>query len=141
MPVEHHDTLTVAATRAGFERGADEFRTVLDACGVTGSARYNSELVFEEVVLNTIRHGYHDNGAGRAIEISIQGRPDSIVLTFEDDAPPFDPRERPAPVLPKSLDTAREGGLGLLLVRKLARDVQYERTSDHNRLTVTIGAP
>src|SRR5262245_17015056 len=141
MPVERHNTLTVAATRAGFERGADEFRTVLDTWGISGKSRYSSELVFEEVVLNTIRHGYHDNGAGRAIEISIHGRPDSIVLIFEDDAPPFDPRERPAPVLPKTLETAREGGLGLLLVQKLARDVQYERTSDHNRLTVTIGTP
>lgn len=139
MPVERHQTLTVAATRAGFERGADEFRTVLEACGVTGSSRYNSELVFEEVVLNTIRHGYRDDGTGRAIEISIHSRPDAIVLTFEDDAPAFDPREQPDPVLPKSLDAAREGGLGLLLVRKLARDVQYERAPGRNRLTVTIG--
>jgi anti-sigma regulatory factor (Ser/Thr protein kinase) len=139
MPVERHDTLKVAATRAGFERGAGELRTVLDTWGVTGGPRYNAELVFEEVVLNTIRHGYHDDGFGRAIDVSIDGRPGAIVMTFEDDAPAFDPRERPDPVLPKSLDEAREGGLGLMLVRKLARDIQYERTSDrHNRLTVTI---
>ena len=141
MPVERHDSLKVAATRAGFERGAGEFRTVLDAAGVTGRPRYHSELVFEEVILNTIRHGYHDDGAGRAIDVSIACRPEAIVMTFEDDAPAFDPRERPDPVLPKSLDEAREGGLGLMLVRKLASDVQYERTSDsHNRLTVTIAA-
>lgn len=139
MPVERHDTFTVAATRAGFERGAHQFRTLLDACGVTGSPRYNSELVFEEVVLNTIRHGYHDDGNGRAIRISVHIRPDAIVVTFEDDAPAFDPGEQPSPVLPESLEEAREGGLGLFLVRKLARDVQYERTSDRNRLTVTIG--
>ena len=141
MPVERHDTLKVAATRAGFERGAEVFRTVLDACGVTGGSRYNAELVFEEVVLNTIRHGYHNHGAGRVIDVSIACRPEAIVMTFEDDAPAFDPRERPDPVLPTSLDEAREGGLGLMLVRKLARDIQYERTSDrHNRLTVTIAA-
>ena len=140
MPVERHDTLTVAATRAGFERGADEFRTVLDACGVTGGPRYQAELVFEEVVLNTIRHGFHDEGDGHAIDVSIVFQLGALVMTFEDDAAAFDPRERPDPVLPKSLDTAREGGLGLMLVRKLARDVQYERTSDRNRLTVTIGA-
>ena len=139
MPVERNDVLQVTATRAGFERGAHELRTVLDASGVTGGARYNAELVFEEVVLNTIRHGYRDEGAGRAIDVSIACRPEAIVMTFEDDAPEFDPRERPDPVLPKSLDEAREGGLGLLLVRRLARDIQYERTSDrHNRLTVTI---
>ena len=141
MPVERHDTLKVAATRAGFELGAGELRTMLDAWGVTGGPRYNAELVFEEVVLNTIRHGYQDQGTGRAIDVSIAGRPDAIVMTFDDDAPAFDPRERRHPVLPKSLDEAREGGLGLMLVRKLASDIQYERTSDrHNRLTVTIAA-
>jgi anti-sigma regulatory factor (Ser/Thr protein kinase) len=139
MPADHHDALKVAATRTGFERGAGELRTVLDTLGVTGGQRYTAELVFEEVVLNTIRHGYHDDGAGRAIDVSIACRPEAIVMTFEDDAPAFDPREQPDPVLPKSLDEAREGGLGLLLVRKLARDIQYERTSDcRNRLTVTI---
>lgn len=141
MPVERNDVLQVTATRAGFERGAGELRTVLDASGVTGRPRYQAELVFEEVVLNTIRHGYHDEGAGRVIDVSIVCRPEAIVMTFEDDAPAFDPREQPAPVLPKSLADAREGGLGLMLVRKLASDVQYERTPDrHNRLTVTIAA-
>ena len=60
-------------------------------------------------------------------------------MTFEDDAPAIRSPGAARPVFPASLDEAREGGLGLLLVRKLASDIQYKRTSDrHNRLTVTI---
>ena len=132
----HRHVLRFAAARASFEQASVDARAALDACGIRGPARYNAELVFEEVVSNVIRHGHAPE-----IEFSLTCDPAThvIVLTFEDAGPPFDPLAQPLPTLPKSLAEAPLGGLGLLLVRKAATLLQYERTSTQtNRLTVTI---
>jgi anti-sigma regulatory factor (Ser/Thr protein kinase) len=135
--VETHPlVLRFAATMASFEQASADARAALDACDVSGPARHNAELVFEEIVSNVIRHGHAPE-----VEVSLTPHPDShtIVLTFEDAGPPFDPLEQPTPTLPKSLDEARLGGLGLLLVRKASTGLHYERTpAETNRLTVTI---
>lgn len=117
-----------------FEQAAIDVRAALDRAGVGGRARGHAELVFEEVVSNVMRHG-----AAHQIEAGVETRDDSLLLSFEDDGPPFDPLQHPDPVLPKHVDEAREGGLGLFLVRKVAAAVRYERTTEAtNRLVVTI---
>ena len=57
-----------------------------------------------------------------------------IALTVEDDGPPFDPTVRPEPTLPSSLESARIGGLGLLMVRRVAPSLQYTRVGEVNRI-------
>ena len=128
--------LRFPATLTGFEESADALRRMLDEQGLQGPPRYNVELAFEEIAVNIVRHGHP-----RAdIEVAVAFDDDATVLTFEDDGPPFDPREYPASALPNSLDEARVGGLGLVLVRKVATRLEYERTPQHrNRLTLSIG--
>jgi serine/threonine-protein kinase RsbW len=142
MPSPHHHVLRFSPNLVDFERASTELRAALDACGVRGGGRYNAELIFEEVVSNVIRHG-HDADGRRPQQIGVSLACDSptnaIVLTFEDDGPPFNPLERPLPALPKTIDEAPLGGLGLLLLRKASSGLHYERTADQkNRLTVTI---
>jgi anti-sigma regulatory factor (Ser/Thr protein kinase) len=133
-----HYVLRFAAESASFEAAADEFRAALEACGARGRARYNAELVFEEIVSNVVRHG-----DAAAIEVSLACEPDAdaIVLTFDDDGPPFDPLERPLPGRPTSIEEAPLGGLGLVLVRKASTSLRYERTGEgKNRLTVALAS-
>jgi anti-sigma regulatory factor (Ser/Thr protein kinase) len=118
----------------GFERAAADVRAALDQAGVAGRARGRAELVFEEVVSNVLRHG-----AARHIDVSVASGDNALVLSFEDDGPPFDPLQQPGPVLPKSVEEANVGGLGLFLVRQVATTLRYDRTRDaKNRLIVTI---
>jgi serine/threonine-protein kinase RsbW len=137
MPIVH-DTLQVAGTLEDFERAARDLRARLDAWGVTGSARRRVELVFEEIVTNVIRHAYTHDPA-RSVAVSITCGADRIVLVFDDDGPPFNPLARPEPARPSSLAAAREGGLGILMVRKAAATVEYERTqTGRNRLAIAL---
>ena len=133
------DVLTFPGTRAGFERAFADLRRTLDSHPLEERARYNCELVFEEVVTNIIKHGYTDDRE-HAIEVSLDFPGERIVMSFKDDGVPFDPLEdRPVNHASSILD-ARIGGRGLLLVRSAARHLDYERTPDErNRLTVTIG--
>jgi serine/threonine-protein kinase RsbW len=137
MPSGH--VLIFPGTRTGFARAFVDLRRALDGHALQQRARYNCELVFEEVVSNIIKHGYADDRE-HDIEVSLDFQDEAIVMRFEDDGVPFDPLELP-PVEPaKSILDTRTGGRGLLLVRTAARRLDYERTLDRrNRLTVTIG--
>ena len=125
-------------TLPAFDAAFASLRRALDTPDVVGSTRYKVELVFEEIVANIMRHAAPPGGTPE-IDVALHARDESLVLTFEDDGPPFDPRNRENPALPKSLDQAQIGGLGILMVRRVASAIDYERTADaRNRLTVTI---
>lgn len=132
--------LRFPSTKAGFEQAISDLRGALDDAGVHGRVRYNTELVFEEVVSNVIRHA-RPNGATDQVEVSLVYSRESIVLTFVDDGPAFDPLQQSAPSVPAALEEAKVGGWGLPLVRERSAALQYERTADgRNRLTVTIAS-
>jgi serine/threonine-protein kinase RsbW len=129
--------LRFRATVAGLEEAGSALRALLDAHHVEGTPRYNVELAFEEVATNIVRYGFP---AGD-VEVALGFDNDEIILTFEDDGVPFDPRGQPAPALPTSIDEAQVGGLGLVLVRKVLTRMSYERTPQHrNHLTLAIAA-
>ena len=113
-------------------------RHLLDTVPLSAQTRYNAELVFEEIVANIVGHGAPD---GHALEVRfiLESGADSITLIFDDNGMPFDPRGRPDPPPQKSLDQARVGGFGLMLVRHAASSLDYLRTPEgHNRLIVSL---
>lgn len=127
-----------AGTHAGFANAFARLRAALDAERLEGAVRYDAELVFEEIVANIVSHGAR-NGRHAEVCVTLETRPDSIALIFSDDGVPFDPRGRPDPVIPKSLEEAGIGGFGLMLVRHAASSLDYKRTADErNRLTVVV---
>ena len=115
-----------------------DFRRVLDAEQLVAAPRYHAELVFDEIVSNIVRHGAPPGGE-LAVCVTVELRPEAIVLTFEDDGVPFDPRVRKDPAPRRSLEDAKAGGSGLMLVRRAASSLDYLRTADgRNRLTVRV---
>lgn len=132
--------MSFAATPAALPQAAEAFRRVLDAADVRGRARFQLELIFEEVVTNAIRYGYRDRPPG-TISVSLTRDDDRVRVVFMDDGAPFDPLAQPEPAAPPSIEQAVPGGLGLVLVRRIATDLSYERTTkDTNELTVTVDA-
>jgi serine/threonine-protein kinase RsbW len=57
-----------------------------------------------------------------------------MILTIEDDGPPFDPLSLPPPDVTASLEERRVGGLGVFLVRQMMDEVSYQRTGKRNQL-------
>lgn len=129
-------------TLAGFESGFGQLRDALDRCHLDPGVRHDVELVFEEIVANIVRHGARDGG-GVDVRVVLELDDQSIVLTFDDDGVPFDPRGRTDPQPAKSLAEARIGGLGLMLVRRVASSMEYQRTAEGRNLLVikVSGAP
>jgi anti-sigma regulatory factor (Ser/Thr protein kinase) len=103
------------------------------------------EVVFEELVANTVRHGFSPQ-SDQSLQVRANADADEVELVFEDDGAPFNPLEAEAPAPFESLETARLGGLGIPLAIKLSSSVRYERPAARaeagfaptNRLRVTI---
>jgi serine/threonine-protein kinase RsbW len=60
------------------------------------------------------------------------------VLVFRDDGQPFDPLARPDPPLDADIADRDVGGLGILIVRRLASHAGYSFVDGCNVLTVHL---
>lgn len=94
-------------------------------------------LVLEELVTNVINHGYID-GQSHTFTVALSARPDRLVTAvITDDAPAFDPLGCAAIDTSLPLEDRPIGGLGVHLVKNLARSAHYERRNGKNILTLT----
>lgn len=107
--------------------------------GVDARTTYQAELIVEELVTNTFRHGYTHSCIGPStVDVAITAGNDRLTLVFVDRAPPFDPAHATARPLPSSLESASPGGMGLHLIRATASSIDYSRCGDRNRVVVGI---
>lgn len=103
----------------------------------SAKAAYAIELVLEEVLTNQFKYAV----AGRAeatVALTLKVERGEAQLHFEDDGAAFDPLHAATPQSPRSLDEAKVGGLGLVLVRRFATHAAYERRDGCNRLTIGV---
>ena len=141
MPAEGAGALrlSLSATLAAVGDAQAALRDFLDARGAATALIFRAELVLEEMVANVARHAQLPPEARVTVvaEMVEQG----LRLVTEDTGPAFDPRNVAEPAVPKSLEEAAPGGLGIKLIRSMARTMDYERTpAGENRFAVTLAA-
>ncbi|MGO9324710.1 MAG: ATP-binding protein [Terracidiphilus sp.] len=105
-------------------------------------------LCLEEAISNVIRHGYNGDPGHTLTVDCASPNAHEVVFTIEDQAPPFDPLEPEhieELVEPSPEDFLRPGGRGILLMRKFASTIKYERLETGegggNRLTIGFVLP
>lgn len=101
--------------------------------GISPEVAYAINLALEELLTNTIGHGYDDEDLHR-IEVIVRQEGETLVVVVVDDGKPFDPTQVPQADFAPSLDGGDEslGGLGLLLVNRMMDSVEYRRRADCN---------
>ena len=70
---------------------------------------FKVKLAIEEVLTNTIVHGYSDQDE-HTIDMRLDLRPDRLNVTITDDATAFDPRDAKIPDTEAPLEDRTEGG-------------------------------
>lgn len=122
---------------AGLAPVQDEVEARVVAQGVPRHAALRLRLVIEELVANLVEHAAWTNGPVPArLEVSWQDG--ALAAALEDAARAFDPRQAPAPPVPR-LDDDRLGGQGLALVRRMTDGLRYLRIADGwNRTEFTV---
>ena len=91
-------------------------------------------VVTDEIVSNIVRC----SGAG-SFTIRLDQTPEGFKMVFIDDGKAFDPTTEVAtPDVAASAEDRGVGGLGIFMVKKMARSVSYARRDGKNVLTVVM---
>lgn len=95
-------------------------------------------MCLEEAVVNLIDH---TPATSEAISVDLGWQGDRMVAVIEDSGPPFDLRQAKLPERPKTLEDAIPGGLGILLIRSFASEIDYASKPGRNQLTLRFTVP
>ena len=89
----------------------------------------------EEIFSNIVQYAY-DNPDNKKILVTAQKENEHYCVSFTDNGKNFNPLEQKMPDTDVDIANREIGGLGILLVKKLADSVQYQRVENKNILKV-----
>lgn len=106
--------------------------------GISEDDMFNVRLVLDEAVINVIVHGYEDT-AEHEIHVALSLGADKLLrIHIDDDGIAYNPLDAPEPRFDLPIEQRRIGGLGVHIMKTLARDVRYERRDGRNNLDIEI---
>jgi anti-sigma regulatory factor (Ser/Thr protein kinase) len=109
--------------------------------GIAENVKFAINLCLEEVVSNSIRHGY-SNSEGQYVTVRCSApRPGYLVFTVEDDAAPFNPLELAALPTIDQQEESQIGGQGIRLLRGFSDMLEYEAKPGGNLLRIGFANP
>ena len=100
------------------------------------------QLVVEELFSNTVKYGQREAvPASVTISVDFAGE-HPMTVHYEDDAPQHDAFDQAETEqeLKLSITRRRVGGLGIVLVRELGKDVSYSWSGGKNHVIFTVAA-
>ncbi|HTJ57170.1 MAG TPA: ATP-binding protein [Devosiaceae bacterium] len=109
----------------------DRVDLLLNKAGADEQIAFRIRLALEELITNSIMHGYPEGGAHEiGIELAIE--PERVAVEITDDGVPFDPFRPREAVLTGSVEERPIGGLGLHLIKQLIPELSYRRARGRN---------
>ncbi|MBW2440625.1 MAG: ATP-binding protein [Deltaproteobacteria bacterium] len=103
--------------------------------GLPADAIPRINICLDELFTNIVSYGFDDDRE-HIIEFSLDGDNGLVTINIEDNGIPFNPLEKIDPDFPENVESAKIGGLGIMIIRKLMDGVLYERRDGKNRLTM-----
>lgn len=139
MPVARHRR-TFPARRDALPQIGAFLSEVCEASSLGRQTCLRLTLLVEELFTNTVVHG-HGADSDAPVRLDCEVAPGRLALVYEDTGPPHDPFATLASPDPDAdVQDRPVGGLGVLLVSAMARQVEYQRAGDRNRIMLVIGA-
>jgi sigma-B regulation protein RsbU (phosphoserine phosphatase) len=133
---EQADDVTVlsvvyAGRTEEIKRVSDAVNIFAERHGLDAKARRQLNVVFDELLNNTISYGYQDEDE-HEIELTVAVSGGRLYATISDDGKPFNPFDSGAPDTGLSVEDRPIGGLGVHLVLNVMDRVSYERRGANN---------
>ncbi len=130
------DTLVLPAVLESLEAIGTYVLEAARLAGLDRKRAYHLRLAVDEVATNIITHGYEEAGGTGDITLLANQSDESLSVSLEDTAVPFDPRGRGEPVqLHEALDERPIGGLGVFIALKNVDGFEYCYADGRNRNT------
>ena len=108
----------------------------LEAYDCPMKAQFEIELADEEIFVNIASYAYKPKEGEAEIRCEVLQDPLRVVIQFLDGGRPYDPLAREDADTSREVLMEREGGLGILLVKKTMDEVQYTYEGGKNILTI-----
>ena len=142
--VEQADDCTQLVVRYNGAKPSRSFPPTLD--GIAAASEWLDEavkapqgkmsalhIILDEVCSNIVKHS-----KATLFEVAVEQKdePCEVAMTFVDDGVAYDPLSHVDPDTTLGADKRPIGGLGIMMVKKMASSVAYCRDGDRNRFTV-----
>ena len=102
--------------------------------GIDQRRAYLAGLSMEEMAGNIVEHGFTKDKKKHSVDVRVAHKGEDIILRIKDDCVPFDPGERRQ--IAEGDDIIKN--IGIRMVFKIAKDVQYQNILGLNVLTIRI---
>ncbi len=138
------EPLTVPATLEDLETLADFVIQAAREAGLEKKPAYRLRLAVDEIATNIVTHGYQEMGLTGDISIYADMDEQTLTITLEDTAVPYNPLEEEEVTLEelhKPLEQRELGGLGIFLTLRGVDRFTYERMGNVNRNLFTMRRP
>lgn len=96
-----------------------------------GCENLHVNLIMEEVFVNIVNYSNTD-----FIIVNAEFDNSTLIVEFIDNGIEFNPLLRENPILPDTVDEAQIGGLGILLTKKMADELDYNYINGENCLKI-----
>ena len=117
-------------TQAGIAAASEWLDEVVKAPQRDAAALH---IILDEICSNIVKHS---GATGFDVEIEAVDRPYGIRMSFIDNGVAYDPLSHADPDTTLRLEERPIGGLGIMMVKKMASSVSYRRDGDRNRFTI-----
>jgi len=129
--------LEYAATMDGLFAALRALEQACNSWKIDSALVSRALIVVEELFSNTIKYGYGGECA-KPVRLGLAPQP-RLTITYEDDAPPFDPTRWKAPDNEAlALEERPEGQAGIAMVIGLCASAIYQPRDGGNRLVMTF---
>jgi serine/threonine-protein kinase RsbW len=136
------ETLIVPGTLDSLALIRDYIKAAADEANLDGRRAYRLQLAVDEIATNVVNHGYREAGISGDLRVSAEIDRDSLTVTLEDAALPFDPHHMKRPEqIDLPLAERPIGGLGVFLAMESVDEFRHEYVHKMNRNVFIMRRP
>ena len=129
------DRLVIGNDLSELRRMTDWLRTNCENAGIPKDVVYTLDFCANEAVANIISYAY-DTPGPHNITLELHETENGARLVINDDGKPFNVLAAPEHKTPENIESARIGGLGIHLIRRMISDCEYRRSGRFNVLSL-----
>ena len=131
--LENERRFCVVPSQESLAAASDFLDACLEEFDVPMRAGYSLKVVTDEIFSNIVYYSNADLG-----QILFRNEPERVTLVFMDNGAAYNPLDAEDPDTTLGVEERDIGGLGLLMVKKMAEEVTYAYTDGNNQLTVVM---
>nr|WP_315252150.1 ATP-binding protein [uncultured Duganella sp.] len=134
--VTHTAALALSAHTSELRRAAAWLQAEAGARAVPDEDIGRLDLCLHEALANVIDHG--GLAADAPVQLRLQVGEGSATLTLDDGGMPYDPTQAAMAARPLTLEDTEPGGLGVVMLRSQADQLDYAYRDGRNHLHITV---